>query len=192
MINNGEQYEKNRVYYTVELSDAATKIFEDNGFEVKTCSHNDVDTYIRELTNYQPEAIMCRAEPITAELMNVCKQLKVIGKQGAVIDNIDMDYAQTKGIQVVYAPSGNANSVAEHTILLMLACAKRAKYIDRNFCSGNFLIRMTVKNTFELEGKTLGVIGCGRISKLVMKKAKYGFNMNVIGYDPYVLQGGDW
>lgn len=177
-----------RVYYTVELNKAATQIFEANGFEVKVCSHVDMDTYLKELAEFQPDAIMCRTEPITSQIIDLCKNLKVIGKQGVGIDNIDMDYVEKKGIPVVYSPRGNANSVAEHTLYLMLACAKRANYIDHHFRNGNFLIRMTVENTFELEGKALGVIGCGRISKLVMKKAKYGFGMHVIGYDPYLSQ----
>ena len=154
-----------KVYYTIELNEVATRIFEQNDFEVKVCSHNDEETYVKELTEYQPDAIMCRTEPITAKMMDVCANLKVIGKQGAGLDNIDMDHAAEKNIQVVFAPAGNANAVAEHAILLMLACAKRFNYVDRQFRSGNFLVRMKMEHTYELGGKTLGMIGCGRISR---------------------------
>ena len=113
---------------------------------------------------------------------------KVIGKQGAGLDNIDMDHAHAKDITVVYAPAGNANAVAEHAVMLMLMCAKRFTYVDRQFRGGNFLVRMDMEHTYELGGKTLGMIGCGRISQLAMKKCKYGFGMKVIGYDPYMTQ----
>ena len=72
--------------------------------------------------------------------------------------------------------------------MLMLMCAKRFTYVDRQFRGGNFLVRMDMEHTYELGGKTLGMIGCGRISQLAMKKCKYGFGMKVIGYDPYMTQ----
>ena len=179
---------KFKVYYTIELNEVATHIFESNDFEVKLCSHNDEETYVKELAEFQPDAIMCRTEPITAKMMDTCKNLKVIGKQGAGLDNIDMDHAHAKDITVVYAPAGNANAVAEHAVMLMLMCAKRFTYVDRQFRGGNFLVRMGMEHTYELGGKTLGMIGCGRISQLAMQKCKYGFSMNVIGYDPYLTQ----
>ena len=110
---------KFKVYYTIELNEVATHIFESNDFEVKLCSHNDEETYVKELAEFQPDAIMCRTEPITAKMMDTCKNLKVIGKQGAGLDNIDMDHAHAKDITVVYAPAGNANAVAEHAVMLM-------------------------------------------------------------------------
>ena len=153
---------KFKVYYTIELNEIATHIFESNDFEVKLCSHNDEETYVKELAAFQPDAIMCRTEPITAKMMDTCTNLKVIGKQGAGLDNIDMDHAHAKDITVVY--------------------------VDRQFRGGNFLVRMDMEHTYELGGKTLGMIGCGRISQLAMKKCKYGFGMKVIGYDPYMTQ----
>ena len=81
---------KFKVYYTIELNEIATHIFESNDFEVKLCSHNDEETYVKELAAFQPDAIMCRTEPITAKMMDTCTNLKVIGKQGAGLDNIDM------------------------------------------------------------------------------------------------------
>ena len=68
---------KFKVYYTIELNEVATHIFESNDFEVKLCSHNDEETYVKELAEFQPDAIMCRTEPITAKMMDTCKNLKV-------------------------------------------------------------------------------------------------------------------
>ena len=75
---------KFKVYYTIELNEIATHIFESNDFEVKLCSHNDEETYVKELAEFQPDAIMCRTEPITAKMMDTCTNLKVIGKQGRI------------------------------------------------------------------------------------------------------------
>ena len=75
---------KFKVYYTIELNEIATHIFESNDFEVKLCSHNDEETYVKELAAFQPDAIMCRTEPITAKMMDTCTNLKVIGKQGRI------------------------------------------------------------------------------------------------------------
>lgn len=177
-----------KVYYTVHLNEIASEIFRKNGFEIMVASDTKKDVYVRELAAFQPDAIMCRTEPVTAEMMDACRNLKVIGKQGAGLDNIDMDHAQAKNVQVVFSPAGNANAVAEHGLMLMLLCAKRFNYVDKRFRDGNFLVRMGMEHTIELSGKTLGVIGCGRISSLLMKKCKYGMGMNVIGYDPYLTQ----
>ncbi len=179
---------KFKVLYTAQLSHYATDIFEANDFEVRIAPASDEETLCREVAAFQPDAIMCRVAKVTAKVMSASQKLKVVGKQGAGIDNIDMDYTEAHNIPVVYLPSGNANAVAEHALLLMLACAKRFNYVENKFRTGDFMVRMTLENTYELEGKTLGVIGCGRISSLLMQKAKYGFNMKTIGYDPFVTQ----
>ena len=75
---------KFKVYYTIELNEIATHIFESNDFEVKLCSHNDEETYVKELAAFQPDAIMCRTEPFSAKMMDTCTILKVIGKQGRI------------------------------------------------------------------------------------------------------------
>lgn len=179
---------KFKAYYTNKLSDVATQIFNNNDVEVKVASDLSEETYIRELKEYQPDVIMCRTEPITAAMIDVCTHLKGIGKQGAGLDNIDLDYATSKKIQVVFAPAGNANAVAEHAVLLLMMTARRFTYVNNQFRSGNFYVRMGLENTVEVQGKTLGLIGCGRISKLFAAKCINGLGMNVIGYDPYVTK----
>lgn len=179
---------KFKVYYTTHLSDVATQIFTNNDVEVKVASGLGEELYLKELKEYQPDVIMCRTEPVTAAMMDVCTNLKGIGKQGAGLDNIDMDYATSKKIQVVFAPAGNANAVAEHAVMLLMMAARRFNYVDRQFRSGNFFVRMGLENTVEVQGKTLGLIGCGRISKLFAGKCINGLGMKAIGYDPYVTK----
>ncbi|BAK98283.1 oxidoreductase [Oscillibacter valericigenes Sjm18-20] len=179
---------KFKAYYTNHLSDVATQIFNNNDVEVKVAGNLDEETYIRELKEYQPDVIMCRTEPVTAAMMDVCRNLKGVGKQGAGLDNIDIDHATLKKIQVVFAPAGNANAVAEHAVMLLMMTARRFNYVDRQFRSGNFYVRMDLENTVEVQGKTLGLVGCGRISKLFASKCINGLGMKVIGYDPYVTK----
>lgn len=178
------------VFYTVQINDAATKIFEAAGGKAVLTDHFfDEAGYIEELKVLKPEAILCRTEPITAAMMDAAgPNLKVIAKQGAGLDNIDVESATARKIPVVYAPGQNAQSVAEQAVFLMLACARRFNYVDRQFRAGNYKIRFSLDNTFELKGKTLGLLGCGRIGQLLAGIAKNGFGMNVIGYDPFLKQ----
>jgi len=178
------------VFYTVQINKVATEIFEAAGGKtVVTERFFDEAGYIEELKALQPDAIMCRTEPITAAMMDAAgPNLKVIGKQGAGLDNIDMEAATARKIRVVYAPGLNAQSVAEMSVFLMLACARRHNYVDRQFRNGNYKVRFGLQNTFELKGKTLGLVGCGRIGRMFATIAKDGFGMNIIGYDPFLKQ----
>ena len=145
--------------------------------------------WIRDIANNQADALFVRSgDLVTYAMMNASPKLKVIGKFGVGLDNIDLNYCTQKNIQVVYSPLGNAISVAEHAILLMLACARKFAYVDQQFRSGNFEVRYTLRDTYELHGQTLGLLGCGRIGKMIANIAANGFQMNVIGYDPYVKQ----
>ena len=178
------------VFYTVQLDQSATDIFEQNGGKAVVSTHFfDEAGYIEELKELHPEAIMCRTEPITAAMMDAAgPALKVIGKQGAGLDNIDLAAAKERGIQVVFAPGQNAQSVAEQAMFLMLACARRFKYVDMEFRGGNYRVRFGLHNTYELKGKNLGLVGCGRIGQLMAAAAKHGFGMKVVGFDPYAKQ----
>ena len=141
--------------------------------------------FIRDIEEIRPDALFVRTDPVTRAMIDACDTLKVVAKQGVGIDNIDVDYCTEKNIQVVFAPGGNANAVAEHTIMLMLMCAERYRYVDKQMRRGNFEVRYTLHNTVELKGMTLGLLGCGRIGQMVARIASTGFGMKVIGYDPY-------
>ncbi len=174
-----------KVYFTIPLDRTATDVLKANGCEAVVATGHSEDVYLAELKAGDYEGIMCRTEPITAAMMDACPNLKVIGKQGVGYDNIDVEAATKRGIQVVFAPGGNSNAVAEHTVFLLLACARRFNYVDGIFRKGNFGVRYGLHNTFELEGMTLGLIGCGRIGQSIAKCVINGFGMKVIGYDPY-------
>ena len=182
-----------KVYSFKAIFESGMKVFAENDCEVTFATvQHDIPVQIAEMKALNPEVIFTRTDPVNRDMMDACPNLKVISKQGVGLDNIDLDYAAEKGIQVVYAPRENGNAVAEHSILLMLGAARRFAHVDKEFRGGNFDVRYTLRNTFELKGKTLALLGCGNIGQQVAQKAALGFGMNVIGYDPYAKQENMW
>jgi D-3-phosphoglycerate dehydrogenase len=133
----------------------------------------------------EAEGILFRAGPRCDEtLMRACPQLRVVGRHGVGLDTVDLDAATRLGIAVVHAPGSNSQAVAEHTLMLMLACVKRTVEIDRMTRKGDWRARHEIRNT-ELAGKTLGIVGVGNIGRRVARFAG-ALGMRVLGYDKYV------
>lgn len=179
---------KYKVLFLEDLDVAGKDILRDDGAEIILSGGHSEEAFIKEIKEHQVDAILCHTETVTPAMMDASSNLKVIARHGVDLNNIDVDYAAKKGIQVVYAPLANSNSIAEHVLMLMLMTARRYKQVDHEFRDGNFDVRYTLRNTFELEGMTLGILGCGRIGQIIANKAALGFNMDVIGYDPYAKQ----
>jgi D-3-phosphoglycerate dehydrogenase len=131
------------------------------------------------------DGILARVAPYTAEVLRAGKELKVIARYGVGVDCVDLKVAKELGIWVTNAPLSNAITVAEHTMGLVIACAKNIVKCDVEFRHGDFDIRNKLIG-MDLNGKTLGIIGLGRIGSRVAKQAIQGFDMKVIGYDPYI------
>jgi D-3-phosphoglycerate dehydrogenase len=130
------------------------------------------------------DALIVRSETkVTADLLERAARLRVIGRAGVGVDNLDLDTATKKGILVMNTPGGNAPSVAEHTMALLLALARRIPEADSSLKKGKW----EKKNLLgiELRAKTLGLIGFGNIGTEVARLAQ-AFQMRVIAYDPYV------
>ncbi|MEN6318027.1 MAG: phosphoglycerate dehydrogenase [Rectinema sp.] len=119
-------------------------------------------------------------EPITAAVLEKAEKLKVISRNGTGIDNIDLETARKKNIKIRKADGANARGVAELTIGLILAAVRDIVLSDRSLKSGIW----NREKGFELEDKTLGIIGCGKIGQLVSRFA-LEFGMNVLAYDAY-------
>lgn len=127
--------------------------------------------------------IVRSATKITADLMDKAEKLRVIGRAGVGVDNIDVKAATERGIVVMNAPDGNTITTAEHTIALLVSMARNVPQAHSKLQAG-----IWDKKSFvgvELNGKTLGVIGLGRIGKHVAKVAK-GFGMKIFAFDPFV------
>ena len=122
---------------------------------------------------------------ITADMIAGALHLKVIARTGGGVDNIDVRAATKRGIYVCNVPDANVVSVAEHVITLLLVLNKRIKLLDEEVRRGNFAIRYQYLPS-ELLGKTLGIIGLGKIGREVAKRAGKVFGMKLVGFDPYV------
>jgi D-3-phosphoglycerate dehydrogenase len=132
----------------------------------------------------EAEALLVRSETrVTAELLDQAPRLRVIGRAGAGVDTIDVAAATARGIVVVNAPGGNAVAAAEHTIALAFALARRVASADASMKRGEWSRSKYVGT--ELAGKTLGLVGLGRVGGEVARRAA-GLDMRVLVYDPYV------
>jgi D-3-phosphoglycerate dehydrogenase len=132
------------------------------------------------------DAVIVRSRSkVTAELIEAGKRLKVIGRAGVGLDNIDVDAAKRRGIAVLNSPGGNVISAAEHTLALTLALTRNLAQADASLRRGEWQ-RERFRGV-ELYGKTLGLAGAGRIGSEVAKRAR-AFGMRVLAYDPYLSE----
>src|SRR3984893_4046799 len=132
------------------------------------------------------EALIVRsATKVTSELLEKAPRLRAVGRAGVGVDNIDLDAATTRGVLVMSTPGGNAISVAEHTFALLLPLARQVPRLDKAMHEGKWE-KSSAAGT-EVRGKTLGLIGLGRIGSEVAVRAE-AFDMRVLGYDPYISE----
>jgi D-3-phosphoglycerate dehydrogenase len=150
--------------------------------EVDVCTGLPDSELVRIIPDY--DALMVRSETrVTADVIAAGRKLRAIGRAGVGVDNIDLEAATERGIVVVNAPTGNTISTAEHAIGLMLALARHIPEANASLKVGEWdRSRFT---GVELRGKTLGIIGLGRVGSEVARRAK-GLDMHVVAYDPPV------
>src|SRR4051794_32848660 len=173
-----------RVLISDALSPAAVQIFKDRGVEVDFQPNlgKDKDKLAAIIGNYEGLAIRS-ATKVTAKILEKAAKLKVIGRAGIGVDNVEIPAATAKGVIVMNTPFGNSITTAEHAITMMLALAREIPAADVSTQAGKW-----EKNRFmgvEITGKVLGVIGCGNIGSIVADRAQ-GLKMKVIAYDPYL------
>jgi D-3-phosphoglycerate dehydrogenase / 2-oxoglutarate reductase len=173
-----------KVLISDKLSPAAVEIFRARGIEtdVKTgLSPADLRAIIGD---YDGLAIRS-ASKVTKELLDAAPNLKVVGRAGIGVDNVDVKSATARGVVVMNTPYGNAITTAEHAIAMMFALARQIPEASASTKSGKW-----EKNRFmgvELFGKTLGIVGCGNIGSIVADRAR-GLKMRVIAFDPYLTE----
>src|SRR5262249_9813590 len=142
------------------------------------------DTLTAEIAD--ADALIVRsATKVTAGLLEKAPKLRVVGRAGVGVDNIDLEEATKRGVLVMSTPGGNAVSVAEHTFALMLALARQVPRLDKAIHEGRWE-KSSAAGT-EVRGKTLGLIGLGRIGSEVAVRAE-AFDMKVLGYDPFISE----
>ncbi|HYE66024.1 MAG TPA: phosphoglycerate dehydrogenase [Pyrinomonadaceae bacterium] len=130
------------------------------------------------------DGLVVRSETkVTAELMDAALRLRAVGRAGVGVDNIDVGAATARGIVVMNAPDGNTITTAEHTIALLITLARRVPQANASLKAGRWERKRFLG--VELRGKTLGIIGLGRIGCVVASRA-IGFGMNIVAYDPFI------
>jgi len=133
----------------------------------------------------EADGILFRIKPnCSRSLMTACSRLKVVGRHGVGLDTVDLKAATDLGVAVVHAPGSNSDSVAEHALMLILACAKQTLDVDRSTRKAKWRPARP-KGNMELKGKTLGIVGIGNIGRR-MARLGTALGMRVIGYDKYV------
>ena len=171
-----------RVLIADELSPQALAVFKARGVEAVVNTTLSKDDLLKVIPAFDGLAVRS-ATKATDKVIAAAGRLKVIGRAGIGVDNIDIKAATAKGIIVMNTPFGNSITTAEHAITLMLSLARQIPAADRSTHAGKW-----EKNRFlgtEITGKTLGVIGCGNIGSIVAERG-VGLKMKVIAYDPFL------
>ena len=138
---------------------------------------------LKEIMSQYDAVVVRSGTKLTKELLEAGKNLKVVGRAGVGVDNVDLPTATKHGIIVMNTPEGNTISTAEHTVSMLLALARKIPQAYAHVSSGEW--KRTKFTGTEVNGKVLGVIGFGRIGREVAKRAA-SFNMRVIAYDPFI------
>jgi len=161
------------------------KYLTDRGYLIKMGSGITPDKLKQDVKDC--DAILIRTAQLPREVIEAGTGLKVIGRHGVGVDNIDLKAATELGIWVTYAPESNASSVAEYALGMIIALARNFTRSDKAVRTGNWEFR-NKSAAYDLAGKTLGLVGAGRVGSLVAKKARYGLDMEVLVYDPYLKE----
>lgn len=172
-----------RVLLPEKLSDEGIALLREQ-YEVKTDYNITPERLLKDIVDY--DAIIVRSgTTMTGEVIRAAKNLKVIGRAGVGVDNIDLSAATERGVLVVNAPTGNCVAAAEHTVALMCSLARLVSQADAEMKQGGWGRSKFVG--VSLSNKVLGVVGFGRIGREVAKRA-IGLGMRVVVHDPYISE----
>jgi D-3-phosphoglycerate dehydrogenase len=174
---------KHKVLIPQPIAREGVQVLEDSGYTPVILRSHDRPSILAHAADCS--AILVRTAVIDRQIIEKASALKVIARHGVGLDNIDLRAASERGIYVCNTPHANSNSVAEHTIGLMIAVAHQIVRADKALRQGKFHVRNQYIGT-ELAGKQLGLIGFGNIGRKVAEKAALGLGMKAVVYDPYL------
>ena len=173
-----------KVLISDKLSPKAEKIFTERGIEVDVITGLERDELIKIIANYDGLAIRSSTK-VTQKVLDAASNLKVVGRAGIGVDNVDIPYATSKGVAVMNTPFGNAITTAEHAISLIMSLVRNIPQANESTHSGKW--EKSKYMGTEITGKTLGLIGCGNIGSIVADRA-LGLKMKVLAYDPFLTE----
>ena len=171
-----------KILITESIEEEGVEYLKKFGYEIKMPRDTSEDVLIEKVKDC--DAILVRMANITEKVIRAGKKLKVISRFGVGVNNVDIKTASELSIQITNAPESNKNTVAEYTMGLIIALAKKFFLYDRGLRKGNFKVRDILG--IDLEGKVLGIVGLGSIGKLLALKASKGFGMKVIGFKRHI------
>lgn len=169
-----------KILISDSVNPKSIEILKSAGFSVTFKTDYSRDELLKVVSDFNA-LIVRSATKVDSELISAMKSMEVIGRAGAGVDNIDLNAATQKGILVMNTPGGNTISTAEHTLAMLLALCRNIPQANKSMQEGKW-DRKKYSGT-ELRGKTLAILGLGKIGKEVAKRAK-SFGMNIIGFDP--------
>jgi len=175
---------KPKVLISDKMDPNAARIFEERGCEVDVITGETPEQLIARIGDYDGLAIRSSTK-VTKAVLEAAVNLKVVGRAGIGVDNVDIPAASAKGVVVMNTPFGNSITTAEHAIALIMALARQLPAADTQTQAGTW-----PKNAFmgvEVTGKTLGLIGAGNIGSIVASRA-LGLRMKVIAFDPFLTE----
>lgn len=175
---------KPKVLISDKLSSSAVEVFKNRKLDVDIKTDLSPKELVEIIGEYDGLAIRSNTK-VTGKVLSAATKLKVIGRAGIGVDNVDVEAATARGVAVMNTPFGNAITTAEHAISLMTALARQIPAANSSTHAGRWEKSMFMG--VELFGKTLGIIGCGNIGSIVSDRA-LGLKMKVIAFDPYLSQ----
>ncbi len=166
-----------------EIMEEGTKLLLDAGHTLIKGRGFETEDVLADMKEYKPDAMIVRITPITREVIEANPNLKVIVRHGAGFDALDVKACHDNGVKALYAPVANSTSVAETAMLLILECSRNVLNLRKTWVDDYYKAKLKIRKT-TLNGKTLGIIGCGNIGSRLAVRA-LGMEMNVLAYDPY-------
>lgn len=166
-----------------EIMEEGTQLLLDAGHTLIKGRGFETEDVLADMKEHQPDAMIVRITPITREVIEANPNLKVVVRHGAGFDALDVKACHDNGVQTLYAPVANSTSVAETALLLVLECSRNVLVLRNTWVQDYYKAKLKVKKT-TLNGKTVGIIGCGNIGSRFAVRAM-AMEMNVLAYDPY-------
>lgn len=170
-----------KILFTENVHPVGPELLKAAGHEVVFAERSDA-AIRKEIVD--TAAVIVRNSELPAEVLASANALKIVSKHGVGVDNIDLDYCKKAGVAVTITPDGNSLSVAEHAFALMMALAKNLIPVSSAYKKIGFAAKNSDPG-IELTGKTLGLIGTGRIGSRFARMCRAGLDMKVLAYDPY-------
>lgn len=166
-----------------EIMEEGTQLLQDAGHTLIRGRGFETEDVLADMKEHQPDAMIVRITPITREVIEANPNLKVVVRHGAGFDALDVKACHDNGVQTLYAPVANSTSVAETALLLVLECSRNVLVLRNTWVQDYYKAKLKVRKT-TLNGKTVGIIGCGNIGSRFAVRAM-AMEMNVLAYDPY-------